>query len=93
MEFEHDPEKSRTNKTKHGLDFEEAKQIWEEFDRKFDAGEDTSEYVAWSKAKRPGREQMTKIIHEYDETKRRLLEEAKSIDEILSALQRETNRR
>ncbi len=65
----------------------------QEFDRKFDAGEDVSRYIDWSKTKRPGREQMTKIIHEYEETKRRLLEEAKRIDEILSALQRETNRR
>jgi hypothetical protein len=65
----------------------------EEFDREFDAGEDISEYVDWSKAKRPGREQMRKIIHEYEETKRRLLEEAKRIDEILKALQRETTRR
>ena len=28
----------------------------EEFDRKFDEGEDISEYVDWSKATRPGRE-------------------------------------
>ena len=65
----------------------------QEFDRKFDAGEDVSRYIDWSKAKRPGREQMTKIIHEYEETRRRLREEARRIDEILSALQRETNRR
>jgi hypothetical protein len=65
----------------------------EEFDRKFDAGEDMSEYIDWTKAKRPGREQMTQIIREYQETKRRLLEEAKRIDKILNALQRETNRR
>ena len=66
---------------------------YEEFDRKFDAGEDISQYIEWSKAKRPGREQMTKIIHEYEKTKRRLLEEAKRIDEILSAPRGETNRR
>jgi hypothetical protein len=65
----------------------------EEFDRKFEAGEDISEYIDWSKAKRPGHEQMSKIIHEYEETKRRLLEEAKRIDDILNALQRETHRR
>jgi hypothetical protein len=65
----------------------------EEFDRKFDAGKDISQYIDWSKAKRPGREQMTKIIHEYERTRRRLLEEAKRIDEVLSALQRETSRR
>ncbi len=51
------------------------------------AGEDVLRYIYWSKAKRPGREQMTKIIQEYEETKRRLLEEAKRIDEILNALQ------
>ena len=28
----------------------------EEFDRRFDAGEDMSEYLDWSKARRPGRE-------------------------------------
>ena len=33
MSLAYDPEKSQTNKTKHGLDFEEAKQIWEDIDR------------------------------------------------------------
>jgi uncharacterized protein len=33
VEFEYDPGKSQSNKTKHGLDFEEAKQIWEDIDR------------------------------------------------------------
>lgn len=33
MEFEYDPQKSQVNKTKHGLDFEEAQQIWEDIDR------------------------------------------------------------
>jgi len=28
MEFEWDPEKSRTNKIKHGLDFETAQSLW-----------------------------------------------------------------
>lgn len=28
MNFEYDPGKSETNKAKHGIDFEEAKQIW-----------------------------------------------------------------
>lgn len=28
----------------------------EELDRRFDAGEDISEYIDWSKARRPGRE-------------------------------------
>lgn len=28
MEFEYDPEKSKINKRKHGIDFEEAKVLW-----------------------------------------------------------------
>ncbi len=28
MEFEYNPEKSKSNKIKHGIDFEEAKAIW-----------------------------------------------------------------
>jgi uncharacterized DUF497 family protein len=31
--FEFDPEKSRTNKTKHGIDFMEAQDIWTDVDR------------------------------------------------------------
>jgi uncharacterized DUF497 family protein len=30
VEFEYDPEKSHSNKIKHGLDFEEAKQLWDD---------------------------------------------------------------
>lgn len=30
MEFEYDPEKSATNKAKHGIDFEEAKRLWDD---------------------------------------------------------------
>lgn len=29
MEFEYDPSKSRSNKAKHGIDFEEAKRLWD----------------------------------------------------------------
>lgn len=29
MDFEHDPAKSKINKTKHGIDFEEARKLWE----------------------------------------------------------------
>ncbi|MDX1960108.1 MAG: BrnT family toxin [Leptospiraceae bacterium] len=29
MQFEYDPEKSRVNKEKHGIDFEDAKKIWD----------------------------------------------------------------
>ncbi|MCB1177962.1 MAG: BrnT family toxin [Leptospiraceae bacterium] len=28
MQFEYDPEKSKKNKEKHGIDFEEAKELW-----------------------------------------------------------------
>ena len=28
MQYEYDPEKSRLNKAKHGIDFEEAKALW-----------------------------------------------------------------
>ena len=30
MEFEFDPNKSQSNKDKHGIDFEEAKGLWED---------------------------------------------------------------
>lgn len=30
MQFEYDPNKSATNKLKHGLDFEEAKVLWDD---------------------------------------------------------------
>lgn len=30
MEFEYDPKKSEINKRKHGIDFEEAKVIWDD---------------------------------------------------------------
>lgn len=30
MEFEYDPNKSASNKVKHGIDFEEAKHLWDE---------------------------------------------------------------
>ena len=33
MEFEHDPIKSQGNKHKHGIDFEQAKALWEDEDR------------------------------------------------------------
>ena len=32
MEFEYDPDKSASNKLKHGIDFEEAKEIWLDYD-------------------------------------------------------------
>ncbi|MDD2600527.1 MAG: BrnT family toxin [Kiritimatiellae bacterium] len=33
MKFEYDPNKSESNKAKHGIDFEEAQVIWEDPDR------------------------------------------------------------
>ena len=30
MKFEYDENKSKTNKSKHGIDFEEAKELWED---------------------------------------------------------------
>lgn len=30
MNFEYDPTKSATNKSKHGIDFQEAQQLWKE---------------------------------------------------------------
>jgi uncharacterized DUF497 family protein len=32
MEFEYDPHKSQQNKAKHGIDFEEAKKLWDDPD-------------------------------------------------------------
>ena len=31
MKFEYDPAKSLANKSKHGIDFEEAQEIWEDY--------------------------------------------------------------
>jgi len=33
MKFEYDPAKSESNKAKHGIDFEEAKALWDDVDR------------------------------------------------------------
>ena len=33
MQFEYDPEKSDANKRKHGIDFEAAKDLWEDMGR------------------------------------------------------------
>jgi uncharacterized DUF497 family protein len=41
VEFEYDPNKSQLNKAKHGIDFEEAKGLWE--------AEKSVEYAAKSK--------------------------------------------
>ena len=33
MKFEYDPAKNESNKAKHGIDFEEAKALWDDVDR------------------------------------------------------------
>jgi len=33
MEFEYDPQKSNSNKQKHGIDFEESKSLWLDINR------------------------------------------------------------
>ena len=33
MEFEYDPKKSKSNKQKHGMDFEESKALWFDINR------------------------------------------------------------
>ena len=35
MEFEFDPEKSLANKLKHGIDFDEAQELWRDPERAF----------------------------------------------------------
>ena len=32
MEFEFDPQKSKSNKAKHGIDFEETQSLWDDID-------------------------------------------------------------
>lgn len=59
----------------------------EEFDSKFDAGEDVSQHIAWDKARRPGHENLATTIRQLEQTKARLIEEARQIDETLKALQ------
>ncbi|TVQ22378.1 MAG: BrnT family toxin [Spirochaetaceae bacterium] len=44
MEFEYDPLKSQSNQEKHGIDFEEAKLLWQDEDRiQFPVRSDTEE--------------------------------------------------
>lgn len=38
MSFEFDPDKSRANKDKHGIDFEEAQALWQDFIVEMPAG-------------------------------------------------------
>ena len=66
MQFEYDKNKSISNKSKHGINFEEAKSLWndvekmkrkimqtitaKEFDTKFNNNEDISQYLNFSKS-------------------------------------------
>jgi hypothetical protein len=49
-----------------------------ELDAKFDAGEDISEYIDWSSARRPGREKKRVNVDFTDGTVRRLDREAQA---------------
>ena len=77
MKLDYDPQKSESNKAKHGIDFVEAALVCDDddfskevvtmnnaktisaegFDRKFDAGEDVSEYLDFDNAIRPNKPQ------------------------------------
>jgi hypothetical protein len=59
----------------------------EAFDRKFERGEDTSDYIDWRKAKRPGTDDLAKMVAQLRETKNHLLAEARRIEETLTALE------
>ncbi len=65
----------------------------EEFDRKFDDGEDISEYVDWSKATRPNLEPVELTVTIRRGTKLRLERQAKelgvSVDSLLEDWLRE----
>ena len=65
----------------------------EEFDRKFDAGEDISEYVDWSAATRPNLEPVELTVTIMRGTKLRLERQAKelgvSVDSLLEEWLRE----
>ncbi|WP_029618670.1 type II toxin-antitoxin system BrnA family antitoxin [Pseudorhizobium marinum] len=65
----------------------------EEFDRKFDDGEDISEYIDWSKATRPNLEPVTMTVTVTLGTKLRLERQARelgvSADSLLEELLRE----
>jgi hypothetical protein len=64
----------------------EQKVTSDEFDRKFNAGDDITDCIDWSQARRPGREQRAVTIRQLQATKQRLLEEAKRLDDTLAAL-------
>lgn len=65
----------------------------EEFDRKFDDGEDISEYVDWSTARRPNLEPVELTVTVMRGTKLRLERQAKelgvSVDSLLEEWLRE----
>lgn len=58
----------------------------EEFDRKFDDGEDISEYVDWSTATRPNLEPVTLTVTVKQGTKLRLERQARELGVSVDAL-------
>jgi hypothetical protein len=56
----------------------------DELDRKFDASEDISGHLDWSKARRPGREQVAKILRE---TRDRLLNEVQKLNQAIEQIE------
>jgi hypothetical protein len=56
----------------------------QELDEMFDAGEDISAHLDWSMARRPGREQLARILRE---TKQRLLEEIQRLDRAIEEIE------
>jgi len=55
----------------------------EELDKRFDSGEKISGHLDWSKARRPGREQLAEMLRE---TKQRLLEEVQRLDRAIEQI-------
>ncbi len=55
----------------------------EELDRKFDAGEDISPHLDWNKTRRPGREQLSKMLRE---TRQRLWDEVQRLDRAIEQI-------
>ncbi|KQW29019.1 CopG family transcriptional regulator [Rhizobium sp. Root274] len=58
----------------------------EEFDRKFDDGEDISEYIDWSTATRPNLEPVELTVTVMRGTKLRLERQAKELDVSVDSL-------
>jgi len=47
-QFEYDPNKSASNKEKHGIDFEEAQDIWKDPDRKMEFSREEDSEIRYS---------------------------------------------